>query len=183
MCVAAQGASLPDPPPPKEPSLVQQINECAPLDQVTRSVCESAVRERYQYDIEALQHRRESFRWSLNASKIIFAVVVILVFSGLVFAAIQFRIALARGAGPHRGGKVSGTNQAGDAATHSIAEPASELATNLEVSATGVKVSSSVLGVIILAISMAFFYLYARYVYPIRELPHDSQDIVQGAND
>jgi hypothetical protein len=44
----------------------------------------------------------------------------------------------------------------------------------LEISTTGLKVSSSVLGVVILAMSMAFFYLYTRYVYPIQEVHHDT---------
>ena len=46
--------------------------------------------------------------------------------------------------------------------------------TDLEISTTGLKVSSSVLGVVILAMSMAFFYVYTRYVYPIQEVHHDT---------
>lgn len=53
--------------------------------------------------------------------------------------------------------------------------------TDLEISTTGLKVSSSVLGVVILAMSMAFFYVYTRYVYPIQEVHHDSVDASDGA--
>jgi hypothetical protein len=42
--------------------------------------------------------------------------------------------------------------------------------TTLEASATGIKLSSPVLGVIILALSLAFFYLYLVHVYPIEEI-------------
>lgn len=105
--------------------------------------CVKAQTENYRYVVAALQHRRASFDWSLRASEIMFGVVLILVFSGLVFAAIQFRAA--------------------------APEP-----TQLEISASGLKVSSSVLGVVILAISMGFFYLYSRYVYPIQEVYHDN---------
>ena len=42
--------------------------------------------------------------------------------------------------------------------------------TSFSASATGISVSSPVLGVIILVISLAFFYLYLVYVYPISEL-------------
>jgi hypothetical protein len=42
--------------------------------------------------------------------------------------------------------------------------------TELEISKSGVKVSSPILGVIILVISLAFFYLYLVYVYPIEEI-------------
>jgi hypothetical protein len=40
----------------------------------------------------------------------------------------------------------------------------------LDLSTAGLKVSSPVLGVIILVISLAFFYLYLVYVYPISEI-------------
>jgi hypothetical protein len=39
--------------------------------------------------------------------------------------------------------------------------------TDIEFSGKGIKVSSPVLGVVILAISLGFFYLYLRHVYPI----------------
>ena len=44
------------------------------------------------------------------------------------------------------------------------------LATHLELSAKGIVVNSSVLGVIILGLSLAFFYLYLVYVYPIQNV-------------
>jgi hypothetical protein len=53
--------------------------------------------------------------------------------------------------------------------------------TDLEISTTGLKVSSSVLGVVILAMSMAFFYVYTRYVYPIQEVHHDSVETSDAA--
>ncbi len=82
--------------------------------------------------------------------RIIFFVVLFLVFMGIYFAWIQFRrdmlIARAASAAP-------------DDKQHS-----------LELSTTGIKVSSPVLGVIILALSLAFFYLYLAYVYPVKEI-------------
>jgi hypothetical protein len=44
------------------------------------------------------------------------------------------------------------------------------LATRFEISAKGLVVNSSVLGVIILTLSIAFFYLYLVYVYPIQNV-------------
>jgi hypothetical protein len=41
-------------------------------------------------------------------------------------------------------------------------------ATNLELSASGVKITSSIAGVAILAMSLGFFYLYLKEVYPIK---------------
>ncbi|MCC7180850.1 MAG: hypothetical protein IT177_20895 [Acidobacteria bacterium] len=114
-------------------------NGCEQADPATRSECLEAVRENYRYVKAALDHRRASFEWSLTASKIMFVVVLSLVFSGLLFAAAQFR----------RGMRAT---------------------TEVEFSVSGIKMRSPVLGVVILAVSMAFFYLYARYVYPIQEV-------------
>ena len=42
--------------------------------------------------------------------------------------------------------------------------------TEFEASTSGIKVTSSVLGIIVLVISLVFFYLYLVYVYPISEI-------------
>jgi hypothetical protein len=42
-----------------------------------------------------------------------------------------------------------------------------ELETDIDINPKGIKISSPVLGVIILTISLAFFYLYLKSVYPI----------------
>lgn len=51
--------------------------------------------------------------------------------------------------------------------------------TALEISTSGIKVSSPVVGVIVLVLSMAFFYMYARYVYPLQEVHRDASDVSQ----
>jgi hypothetical protein len=118
-------------------------------DAETSAAYRAAVREYYAYRISGLQHRRRVFEWQLQSSKVIFATVLILVASGVVFAAIQFYVGLKRTVGPR---------------------PAPEHVTELDLSTAGVKVSSPVLGVIILVISLGFFYLYLVYIYPISEI-------------
>ena len=73
--------------------------------------------------------------------------VVLLVLAGMYFSWLQFSAAL----------KKDGAS--GDA-----------VGTTFEASATGLKVSSPVVGIIILAISLAFFYLYLIHIYPIVEI-------------
>ena len=104
----------------------------------------------YAYRLSGYEHRQRVFAWQLSSSKVIFATVLVLVFSGIAFAALQF----------YAGFRRPVTSGAGVA----------ETVTELDVSATGVKVSSPVLGVIILVLSLAFFYLYLVYVYPIAEI-------------
>jgi hypothetical protein len=97
----------------------------------------------YQYRVDGYQHRQRVFGWQLLSTKIIFVMVILLVLIGVYFSWLQFRTAMKAG-------------ELGEAQE-----------TTFEASTSGFKVSSPVLGVIILAISLAFFYLYLVHVYPI----------------
>lgn len=119
-------------------------------DPQTRALYETALQDYYRYRSDGLQHRRSVFAWQLFSAKLIFVVVLLLVTCGVVFAAIQFR---------------HGLQQSGDSSGDN-----SGMGTQMELSAEGVKISSPVLGVIILFISLAFFYLYLVYIYPIENI-------------
>lgn len=100
----------------------------------------------YEDHIIALDYNRRVFEWQMVSTKVSFWVVIGLVGIGVFFAAIQFRRAMgATGAGEN-------------------------MTTDIEISGNGLKVSSPVLGVVILAISLGFFYLYLRHVYPIEHV-------------
>jgi len=114
------------------------------LDPKTNERYQASLQRYYEYLFSGFEHRQRVFEWQLLSSKIIFAVVLVLVFAGIYFAAVQFHVAQRE--------KAKG-------------EP-----TQLEASLSGIKVSSSVLGVIILVISLLFFYLYLVHVYPISEI-------------
>ncbi len=95
----------------------------------------------YDYLVSSYDHRKKVFRWQLISSMIIFVIVVMLVIIGVYFSWQQFKKALAEGKSMEN--------------------------TELKASLTGIQVSSSVLGIIILVIALLFFYLYLVYVYPI----------------
>lgn len=122
----------------------------------------------YEYYIAGYEHRQHVFAWQLVSSEVIFVIVTVLVFSGVYFAALQFyegrrqreRLLAATAAAADSSGIVV------QAKTPVDDSPI----TKFSASATGIEVSSPVLGVIILVISLAFFYLYLVYVYPITEL-------------
>ena len=102
----------------------------------------------YEYRRQAYNHRQGDFRWQHISTIVIFISVLVLVFSGIYFAYVQFHVGLrARATQPSTEGEKS----------------------DLEISLKGLRVSSSILGVIILVISLAFFYLYLVYVYPISD--------------
>jgi hypothetical protein len=112
---------------------------------------QETLRSYYAYRQQGYEHRLRVFEWQFLSSKIIFVVVLILVFAGIYFAAIQFHAGL-RGRGPAREGK------------------ATDETTELVFSLKEFKVRSPILGVIVLTLSLAFFYLYLVYVYPIENV-------------
>ena len=109
----------------------------------TRVAYEDALRAYYAYRVRGYEQRLQAFEWQGWSSKVIFFAVLLLVLAGIVFAAVQFGVGLRK---PTAG---------------------SETATELAIDLKGVKISSPVLGVVLLSISLAFFYLYLVYVYPI----------------
>lgn len=120
------------------------------FDDSTMAIYQDAMYAYYEYRVSGFEHRKEVFAWQLYSSKLIFWCVLLLVFSGICFSGIQFYKSIRK-------------EQTGETATESSV-------TEFEASAKGIKVTSPVLGVIILVISLAFFYLYLVYVYPIREI-------------
>ncbi len=124
--------------------MVPSPPDLSKLDPKTGEKYQAAMQRYYEYLFSGFEHRQRVFEWQLLSSKVIFGVVLVLVFAGIYFAAVQFHIALR--------------------------EKIKEEPSQIEASLTGIKVSSSVLGVIILVISLLFFYLYLVYVYPITEV-------------
>ncbi len=99
----------------------------------------------FDYRISGYAHRERVFAWQLFSSQIIFFCVLFLLLVGIFFSYLQFRSSMR-------------------------ADGGEGLQTDLEASTQGFKVSSPVLGVIILVISLLFFYLYLVYIYPIHEV-------------
>ncbi|MCB0683950.1 MAG: hypothetical protein KDC32_24045 [Saprospiraceae bacterium] len=89
----------------------------------------------------------------MQSSKIVFIAVLLLLTVGVVFSGIQFRKGMLEA---KRDGEMT------DNSSRSM-----DLKTELEATTSGIKVSSPVLGVIILLISLLFFYLYLIYIYPV----------------
>ena len=127
-------------------------------DPATRQQYLLAMQRYYEYRANGYAYRSRVFEWQLLSSRVIFLIVLALVSAGIYFAAVQFRAAMQPAARP--------------AASVEQSPPLSgvTLATQLEVSSKGVIVNSSVMGIIILALSLAFFYLYLVYVYPITDV-------------
>ena len=127
--------------------LMPNLINPAYLDEAGVRSMQDALKAFYDYRIQGFYHRARVFEWQLLSSRLIFALVILIVAIGLYFSWLQFMVGL----------KEDGRS--------------AETSTTLEASPTGgIKVSSPVLGVIILTLSLAFFYLYLVYVYPIEEI-------------
>lgn len=123
---------------PQSPPLYSSSKE-------TASKYQQSMQAYYDYTIRGFKHRSKVFEWQLFSSKILFVIVILLVFSGIYFAAVQFYAGLK-----------SKNIETED--------------TKLVLSAKSIEISSPIVGLIILALSLGFFYLYLVYVFPIEEI-------------
>lgn len=125
-------------------AMLPQPNQVILEDQATKQKYLDAMQGFYDYRKDGFEFRSRVFEWQLFSSRVIFVVVILLVLAGIYFAAVQFHVALAT--------------------AKSLPEQ------KVEISAKGIIVNSSVLGVVILCLSLAFFYLYLVHIYPIRDV-------------
>lgn len=129
---------------------LEQMGDVPPVaDSVTQSIERAAWQNYFDYKSFGYAHRRNVFTWQLLSSKIIFFVVIVLVLSGIYFAGLQFFHSL----------KLSKKG----------VDLQKLMGSELSASTKEIRVSSPVLGVIILVLSFLFFFLYLKYVYPIHE--------------
>lgn len=154
---AAAAAARKDPGDEARIAMPESPSEVVLRDAATRQQYLASMQRYYEYRANGYAYRSRVFEWQLLSSRLIFGVVLVLVGCGIYFAWVQFRSALV-------------ASRRAEAVGAAVAAAPSPLATQLEVSAKGVVVNSSVLGVIILGLSLAFFYLYLVYVYPIQNV-------------
>jgi hypothetical protein len=126
----------------------------------------------YRYSI---QHEQKVYDLQYYTSMIIFAIVIFIVLTGLYLSYRQFEFnhEMLR----HQvNNKKAVVVQGADATTTITDKSATESSesdislsgsTTFEVSKDGIKINSAVIGLIILAISIAFFFLYLEFVYPV----------------
>lgn len=133
------------------------------LEKETEAKYNAAVREYLDYRQEGYKFRQSVFEWQMLSSRIIFVIVVLLVLAGIYFAAVQFHVALAAA---QRRTELEPKIENGESLR---TDAALSLQTQLEITAKGIVINSSILGVIVLGLSLGFFYLYLVHVYPIND--------------
>ena len=124
------------------------------------------------YKAWSYRNAKQAYEWQDISTVVIFIVVFLLMVAGVVFSWIQFREGMHNHPLQAVASSVSTIAQpalSSGNGIHTASEVSIEKSAVTEVSASphGVKIASSTLGVIILVISMCFFYMYLSYVYPI----------------
>lgn len=153
----------------KDLALPETPNDVVLADAESKKAYLDAMQRYFAYRASGYSYRSRVFEWQLFSSRVIFVVVLMLVLSGVYFAAVQFHVAL-RAATRRDRTKTREHSEEQPSTTPATATPPADvlsLGSKVSASSSGVSVESSVLGVVILALSLAFFYLYLVYVYPI----------------
>jgi hypothetical protein len=104
------------------------------------------------------------YNWQLNSGKILFFVVVLIVLIGLYLSYLQFKASTAH---LEYQRKAKASIKTTDKIAESEAATSNPI-TKFEISKDGIKIDSAVIGLVILVISIAFFFMYLRYVFPIQ---------------
>ena len=128
----------------------EEINSSFESDLEIKNKYRTYIIKEIDYGIWRLEFIKKSFEWQFFSGIIILLVVITLVFMGLYFSYIQFSKSITRI------GDDSGNQE--------------DRNTTIKVGAGEIQISSSVIGLIILALSFAFFYLYIDNVFPIKDL-------------
>ncbi len=145
--------------PPTAPALAAPCPAALAVQCTAAQAAELAYAKRY-YEAQAqeLELRRQAFEWHAFSTKVLFCCVIALTVMGLVLSWREF-------------GKYYGTKRAAPTdAVPTTATSASPPPSVFKVSAQGLEVTSSLIGFLVLSVSLAFFYLYVVNVYPLHEL-------------
>lgn len=130
-----------------------------------------AEREAREYESWKAQFNRRSFEWHLLSTRVIFVLVVAIVLFGLWLTWLQFTRDQGHEVRRFKRAVRQSAEQLDDrAGTDSTAagQDRPPVATTLKIGAAGVEITSQVIGMLILAFSLGFFYLYIKDVYPMQ---------------
>ena len=116
----------------------------------------------------AVEFKQKSFEWHLVSTKIIFALVIIIVGFGLFITYLQFRKDYTDESYRHLPA-VEPKPTEGDPAAAAPSVP-SRSVTSMKLGPGGLELSSQIIGLAVLAFSLGFFYLYVKNVYPMTEI-------------
>jgi hypothetical protein len=146
---------------------VQEPAPCAGYPAELKGPCFDAYRADFEHSVWALQYRQRAYEAHHQYTMWVFILVCALVVLGMYLSWREFNLDERR----RLRGKTRNPTEKGEVGA-GAGDPGGgggAPTSSLDLTATGLKVTSPVLGVIILVVSMGFFYLYLKTVYPIQE--------------
>jgi len=162
-----------------KPAAAAQKTEtpCRGLEKEIKAACEQSIKATWDHYRWKIEYTQKAFEAHHIYTMFVFILVCGLVALGMWLSYREFERGARGNLGvpePKSAGKGMGLQDAAAGTTGAVAHsasPAESQGSTFEMGTSGVKVSSPVLGVIILVVSMGFFYLYLKTVYPIEEAP------------
>ncbi|WP_243350088.1 hypothetical protein [Parabacteroides sp. FAFU027] len=129
---------------------------------INRTIYERELNDRLEieninYQIDKFKRNKAKLEWQYTSSKIIFYFVLLIVMLGLILATLHFIQTFKN---------LKSLNRNKDES-------------EIEVSIQGIKINTSIIGIMILGFSLAFFYLYLIYVYPLNPIDSDKDILNQ----
>ena len=144
---------------------------CRELTAEARKACETWQINSFRHAIWAQRYREDAYNAHHVYTMVVFAIVCGLVLLGMYLSYREFMRDEEHRSPRRLAHTATATTPDGDEHRREVYDPG----TNIELSASGIKVSSRVLGILVLVISMGFFYLYLATVYPINEASDKAQ--------
>jgi hypothetical protein len=115
------------------------------------------------------EYSRRGWEWHLFLTQLLFCIVLGIVAFGLLVTYLQFRRDYTgRRARP----RANAAKPAPDAAPPP--GPTQPAPSTLKIGPEGLELTSQVVGLLVLAMSLAFFYFYVKEVYPMREIAREA---------
>lgn len=152
----------------------QNSNSIAETPQTSNADPAMNYREWYytKYLVERANIELATYRWQRHASETLMWMVGAICLSGVLFSGYQLWTAARLPRSHHRPPSPADSTSKGNGSTE----------TTLEFSIERFKITSSVVGLVVLAMSLAFFYLFVTNIYLIDSSPtsHQSEIIPKG---
>ena len=110
-----------------------------------------------------------SFRWHLFSTKLIFFLVVAIVIFGLFITYVQFKRDYRDWASHQSHSPTAGVSAADAGSADAPVVAAAPAVSSIKLGVGTLELSSQVIGLLVLALSLGFFYLYVKEIYPMAE--------------
>jgi hypothetical protein len=114
-------------------------------------------KKQYEYESWRIDYTKTLYRYQMYSSVVLLILSIAVLGCGLFFSYMQFQDRL----------KNIHPNILEPSNVNDQKENNDEIKTSLRISMAGIEISSSIIGLLILCVSLAFFYLYIANIYPI----------------